>query len=98
MKRIESLLKITDMKFEFTNLKNRFYKRQVSFLVIKTYKSKRGIYYLIVYVYYYFIFNSEFTGSYKKKCSTVHFSNNEAGHGKPIQDKCKKMSYRTKPQ
>jgi len=24
MKRIESLLKITDMKFEFTNLKNRF--------------------------------------------------------------------------
>jgi len=31
------------MKFEFTNLKHRFHKRQVSFLVVKTYKCKRGI-------------------------------------------------------
>jgi len=31
------------MKFEFTNLKNRFHKRQVSFLVVKTCRCKLGI-------------------------------------------------------
>jgi len=34
MKRIESLLKIADMKFEFYNLEIHFHKRQVSFLVV----------------------------------------------------------------
>jgi len=43
MKKIESLLKIASMKFEFSNLEIHFYKRQVSFLVIKTIKCKRGI-------------------------------------------------------
>jgi len=43
MKRIESLLKIAGKKFEFQNLKIRFHKRQVSFLVVKTVKCKRGI-------------------------------------------------------
>jgi len=37
------LLKISDKKFEVLNLKIRFYKRQVSFLVVKTVKCKRGI-------------------------------------------------------
>jgi len=35
MKRIESLLKIAGMKFELSNLKIRFHKRKVSFLVFK---------------------------------------------------------------
>jgi len=43
MKRIESLIKIAGIKFEFKNLEIRFHKRQVSFLVIKTVKCKRGI-------------------------------------------------------
>jgi len=38
MKRIESLLKIADMKFEIEKLEIRFHKRQVSFLVVKTVK------------------------------------------------------------
>jgi len=42
MKRIESLLKFY-MKFEFKNLEIGFHKRQVSFLVVKTIKCKRGI-------------------------------------------------------
>jgi len=33
-KRIASLLKIAGMKFEFENLKIRFHKRQVSFLIV----------------------------------------------------------------
>jgi len=33
MKSIQSLLKLADMKFEFTNLEIRFHKRQVSFIV-----------------------------------------------------------------
>jgi len=36
-------LKIASMKIEFQNLKIRFHKRQVSFLVVKTVKCKRGI-------------------------------------------------------
>jgi len=43
MKRIESLLVIAGMKFEFKYLKIGFHKRQVSFLVVKTIKCKRGI-------------------------------------------------------
>jgi len=43
MKRIESLLKIAGVKFEFQNLEICFHKRQVSFLVVKTIKCKRGI-------------------------------------------------------
>jgi len=43
MKRIEYLLKIAVVKFKFENLEIRFYKRQVSFLVVKTIKCKRGI-------------------------------------------------------
>jgi len=43
MKQLESLLKIEGMKFKFKNLKIRFHKRQVSFLVLKTVKCKRGI-------------------------------------------------------
>jgi len=43
MNRIEGLLKIAGMKFEFQNLEIRFQKRQVSFLVVKTVKYKRGI-------------------------------------------------------
>jgi len=43
MKKIENLLKFTGMKFEFSNLEIRFHKRQVSFLVVKTVKCKRGI-------------------------------------------------------
>jgi len=34
MKRIESLLKLAGMTFEFENLKSLFHKRQVSFLVV----------------------------------------------------------------
>jgi len=43
MKRIESLLIITNMKFEFKYLEIGFHKRQVSFLVVKTIKCKRSI-------------------------------------------------------
>jgi len=43
MKRIESLLKIAGLKFEFQNLEIRFHKRQASFLVVKTVKCERGI-------------------------------------------------------
>jgi len=43
MKRIESLLKIAGMKLEFKNLEIRVHKRPVSFLAVKTVKSKRGI-------------------------------------------------------
>jgi len=43
MKKIESLLKTASMKLKFSNLEIRFYKRQVSFLVVKTVKCKRGI-------------------------------------------------------
>jgi len=43
MKRIERLHKIAGMKFEFQNLEIRFHKRQVSFLIVKTVKCKRGI-------------------------------------------------------
>jgi len=43
MRRLESLLKIAVIKFEFLNLEIRFRKRQVSFLVVKTVKCKRGI-------------------------------------------------------
>jgi len=43
IKRIESLIKIAGIKFEFKNFEIRFHKRQVSFLVIKTVKCKRGI-------------------------------------------------------
>jgi len=43
MKRIERLLlKIAGTKSEFSNLEIRFHKRQVSFLVVKTVKCKRG--------------------------------------------------------
>jgi len=45
MNRIESLLKIADMKFDFQNLEICFHKRQVLFLVVKTIKCKRGISY-----------------------------------------------------
>jgi len=38
-----SLFKIAGMKFEFENLEICFYIRQVSFLVVKTAKCKRGI-------------------------------------------------------
>jgi len=41
--RIESLLKIAGLKFEFYNLEIRFHKRQVSFLIVKTVKCKRDI-------------------------------------------------------
>jgi len=37
------LLKIAGLIFEFYNLEIRFYKRQVTFLVVKTVKCKRGI-------------------------------------------------------
>jgi len=40
MKRIEILLKIAGMKFEFQNLEIGFHKRQVSFLVVKAVKCK----------------------------------------------------------
>jgi len=43
MKKIESLFKTAGMKFEFSNLEIRFHKRQLSFLIIKTLKCKRGI-------------------------------------------------------
>jgi len=43
VKRIERLLHIAGMKFEFSNLEIRFHKSQVSFLVVKTVKCKRGI-------------------------------------------------------
>jgi len=43
MKRIEGLLKIAVVKFKFENSEIRFHKRQVSFLVVKTVKCKRGI-------------------------------------------------------
>jgi len=43
MKKIEGLLKIAGMKFELQNLEIRFHKHQVSFLVVKTFKCKRGI-------------------------------------------------------
>jgi len=43
MKKIESLLKIAVMKFEFYNLKTRFYKRQISFLVVNTVMNKCSI-------------------------------------------------------
>jgi len=43
VKNIESLLKILGVKFEYENLEIRFHKRQVSFLVVKTAKSKRDI-------------------------------------------------------
>jgi len=42
MKRIESLLKIAGMKFEFENLEISFHKRQVSFLVVKPVKCKQN--------------------------------------------------------
>jgi len=42
MKKMESLLRTASMKLEFSNLEIRFYKPQVSFLVIKTVKCKRG--------------------------------------------------------
>jgi len=42
-KRIESLLKIARIKFEFSNLEIRSHKRQVSFLIVKTVKCKLGI-------------------------------------------------------
>jgi len=48
MKRIESLLKIAGIKFEFYKLEIRFHKRQVSFLFVKTAKCKRGIKYCIL--------------------------------------------------
>jgi len=41
--KIESLLNIAVMKFEFLNLEIRLHKRQVSFLVIKIVKCNRGI-------------------------------------------------------
>jgi len=43
MKRIKSLLKIAGMKSDFKSWEIRFYKRQVSFLVVKTVKCIRGI-------------------------------------------------------
>jgi len=43
MKKIENLLKISGIRFEFLNLEIRFHKRQVSSLVVKTAKCKRGI-------------------------------------------------------
>jgi len=43
MKKIENLLKFAGMKFEFSNLEIRFHKLQVSFLVVKTVKCKRGM-------------------------------------------------------
>jgi len=45
VKKIESLLNTASMKFEFLNLKIRFRKTMVSFLVVKTktVKCKRGI-------------------------------------------------------
>jgi len=52
MKRKENLLKIAGMKFEFKNLKTRFHKRQVSFLVVKTIKGKRGIIHLLSYNFF----------------------------------------------
>jgi len=52
VKNIESLLKILGVKFEFENLKIRFHKRQVSFLVVKTAKCKRDISYISVTALY----------------------------------------------
>jgi len=49
MKRIEILLKIAGMKFEIKNLKIRFHKCQVSFLVVKTVKCKRGIKFKVLF-------------------------------------------------
>jgi len=43
--KLKSLLHTASMKFEFINLESCFYKRQVSFLVVKTAKCKRGINY-----------------------------------------------------
>jgi len=43
VKRIESFLHTAHMKFEYSNLEIRFHKCQVSFLVVKTVKCKRGI-------------------------------------------------------
>jgi len=43
MKKNESLLKTAGMKFEFWSLEICFHKRQVSFLVVKNVKCKRGI-------------------------------------------------------
>jgi len=42
MTRIESLLKIPGIKLEFEKLEIRFHKYQISFLVVKTFKCKRG--------------------------------------------------------
>jgi len=42
MKRLESLVEIAGIAFEFQNLKIRFHNRQVSFLVVKTAKCKCG--------------------------------------------------------
>jgi len=43
MKRVENLLKIASMTFQFWNLKIGFQERRISFLVVKTAKCKRGI-------------------------------------------------------
>jgi len=57
----KTLLKIAGMKFEFENLKIRFHKCQVSFLVVKTVKCKRDInftcvplLFIIRYIYEFF--------------------------------------------
>jgi len=50
MERVESLLKIAGITFEFQNVKIRFHKRQVSFLVVKTVKCKRGIFQIVPYI------------------------------------------------
>jgi len=43
MKRIESLLKIAGVKFQFLSLEIRFYKGQVPFLAVNTAQCKRDI-------------------------------------------------------
>jgi len=53
VKWIESLLHSTSKKFEFVNLESCFHKRQVSFLVAKIAKYKRGISYILVYLCYF---------------------------------------------
>jgi len=56
MKRIESLLKIAYVKFEFQNLEIHIHKRQVSFLVVKTVKCKSGVSGIVCFlVLFYFL-------------------------------------------
>jgi len=59
-RRLESLFKIAGMKFKFWKLEIRFHKREVSFLVVKTVKCKRGKNshkdLIIVLIFYFILF------------------------------------------